>query len=149
MKLSHLGVQEYLPHRYPFLLVDRVLECDSKTFITVQKNVTINEPHFQGHFPDYPVFPGVLVLEAMAQATGILSAQVIDESIKANAVFVLAGIDKARMKKQVMPGDVLIIRADVLHQKRNVMKFDVTAKVDDRIVASAEIMGAYGARQAP
>ena len=147
MKMNPYEILERLPHRYPFLLIDRVLECDSKTFITVQKNVTFNEPQFQGHFPDYPVFPGVMIIEAMAQATGLLSFEVIEGLVKEDSVFMLVGVDKARIKKQVIPGDVIIIRADVMRRSRNVMKFSVTAKVDDSLVASAEIMGAYAGRE--
>lgn len=146
MKNDPFEILARLPHRYPFLLIDRILDCDSETFIVTQKNVSFNEPQFQGHFPSYPVFPGVLVVEAMAQATGILAFEVIEESIKQNSVFMLAGVDNARLKKQVVPGDVLIIRADVMRRSRNVMKFKVTTKVGDNVVASADIMGAYAPR---
>lgn len=143
MKMNPQEILERLPHRYPFLLIDKVLDCDSETFITVQKNVTFNEPQFQGHFPEHPVFPGVLVLEAMAQATGLLSFEVIDGLVKEDSVFMLVGVDDARIKQQIVPGDILIIRAEVLRRSRNVMKFNVTAKVDEKLVASAVIMGAY------
>lgn len=142
-KMTIREVMARLPHRYPFLLVDRVLECDSKSYIKVQKNVTINEPCFQGHFPEVPVLPGVLVLESMAQATGILAFEVLDGDLVRESVFMLVGVDNARFKRQVLPGDVLIIQADVMRRSRNMMKFSVTAKIDDALVCSAEIMGAF------
>ncbi len=146
MKMTLQEVMERLPHRYPFLLVDKVLECDSETYITVQKNVTFNEPQFQGHFPDYAVLPGVLVIEAMAQSTGILAFEVFGGVPSPNAVFMLVGVDAAKFRKQVVPGDVLIIRAEKTRQARNMMKFAVTAKVDDEVVCSASIMGAFADR---
>ncbi|MBN1379437.1 MAG: 3-hydroxyacyl-ACP dehydratase FabZ [Gammaproteobacteria bacterium] len=132
-----------LPHRYPFLLIDKVLECDSETYIVAQKNITYNEPYFQGHFPEYAVLPGVLVLEAMAQSTGILAFEVFGGVPSPDAVFMLAGIDNAKFRRQVVPGDVLIIRAESERRSRNMMKFLVTAKVNDELVCSANIMGAF------
>ncbi len=143
MKMNLQEVMERLPHRYPFLLVDKVLECDSETYITVQKNVSYNEPQFQGHFPDYAVLPGVLVIEAMAQSTGILAFEVMGGVPSPDAVFMLVGVDKAKFRRQVVPGDVLTIRAEAIHRSRNMMKFSVTAKVDDELVCSANIMGAF------
>ena len=147
MKMKLQEVMERLPHRYPFLLVDKVLECDSDTYISVQKNVTYNEPQFQGHFPDYAVLPGVLVIEAMAQSTGILAFEIMGGVPSPEAVFMLVGIDKAKFRRQVVPGDVLIIRAEKIRRSRNMMKFTVTAKVDDDLVCSAEIMGAFADRK--
>ena len=136
-------VMERLPHRYPFLLIDRVLECDPNSYIVAQKNVTYNEPHLQGHFPDFPVVPGVLVIEAMAQSTGILAFEICKGLPSPDAVFMLASVDKAKFRKQVLPGDVLIIRAEKVRHARNMIKFAVTAKVDDKLVCSADIMGAF------
>lgn len=135
-----------LPHRYPFLLIDRVLECDADTYIVAQKNVAYNEPYFQGHFPDYAVVPGVLVLEAMAQSTGILAYEIFGGLPSPEAVFMLVGIDNAKFRRQVVPGDALVIRAEKLRRSRNMMKFDVTAKVNDELVCSANIMGAFADR---
>lgn len=132
-----------LPHRYPFLLVDRILASDSETYIEVQKNVTYNEPCFQGHFPRAPVFPGVLVVEAMAQSTGILAFEVLEGEVTIDDIFMLVGVDNARFKRQVIPGDIIKIRADVLKRSRNMMKFSVTAKVEENLVCSAEIFGAF------
>lgn len=147
MKMNLSEVMIRLPHRYPFLLIDKVLECDADTFITVQKNVTYNEPYFQGHFPDYAVVPGVLVIEAMAQSTGILAYEILGGVPSPEAVFMLVSVDKARFRKQVVPGDVLVIRAERLRRSRNMMKFAVTAKVDDELVCSADIMGAFTNRK--
>lgn len=144
MNLKEVMVR--LPHRYPFLLIDRVLECDSDTYIVAQKNVTYNEPYFQGHFPDYAVVPGVLVLEAMAQSTGILAFEIFGGLPSPEAVFMLVGIDNAKFRRQVVPGDALILRAEKIRRSRNMMKFDVTAKVNDELVCSANIMGAFTGR---
>lgn len=142
-RMNIKDVMARLPHRYPFLLVDRVRGSDSKTYIEVQKNITYNEPCFQGHFPGVPVFPGVLVIEAMAQSTGILAFEVLDGQLMPDDIFMLVGVDNARFKRQVIPGDILVIRADVLKKSRNMMKFSVTAKVEENIVCSAEIFGAF------
>jgi 3-hydroxyacyl-[acyl-carrier-protein] dehydratase len=131
-----------LPHRYPFLLVDKVVSCERDKAIEIIKNITVNEPCFQGHFPECPIFPGVLVTESMAQATGILTFESIPEEQTKNSLFLLVGIDNARFKKQVVPGDTLRIRAEIVRKTRNVWKFSTTAMVDDQLVCSAEIMGA-------
>jgi 3-hydroxyacyl-[acyl-carrier-protein] dehydratase len=146
MKMNLKEVMVRLPHRYPFLLIDRVLECDADTYIVAQKNVAYNEPYFQGHFPDYAVVPGVLVLEAMAQSTGILAYEIFGGLPSPEAVFMLVGIDNAKFRRQVVPGDALVIRAEKLRRSRNMMKFDVTAKVNDELVCSANIMGAFADR---
>jgi 3-hydroxyacyl-[acyl-carrier-protein] dehydratase len=138
-------VMQKLPHRFPFLLIDKVLVCEPDKYIEAVKNVTFNEPCFQGHFPEFPVFPGVLVTEAMAQATGILTFQTMD-FVHKDALFMLVGIDNARFKKQVVPGDVLHIRAEILRKSRNVWKFATEAKVDGQLVCSAEIIGALAKR---
>ena len=143
MKLSPTEVKTRLPHRYPFLLIDKVLECDKDTYIVAQKNVSCNEPYFQGHFPEFSVVPGVMVLESMAQSTGILAYEILGGVPSPDAVFMLVAVDDARFRRQVVPGDVLTIRAERRHQSKNMMKFWVTANVGDELVCSAHIMGAF------
>ena len=134
-------IQNYLPHRYPFLLIDKILDFKEHIFLTAQKNVTINEPFFQGHFPDHPVFPGVLILEAMAQATALLDFK-SNEREKDKLLYYFVGIDKARFKKPVVPGDVLIINVKLNQSKRDVHKFTASCMVDEVIVCTAELIGA-------
>jgi len=130
-----------LPHRYPFLLIDRVLSCEPGKSLTALKNVTINEPFFVGHFPRHPVMPGVMIVEALAQASALLSfktmeaAQVDDES-----VYYLVGIDKARFKKPVTPGDALRLEVSLQRHMRGIWKFWGEAKVDGVLVSEAELM---------
>jgi 3-hydroxyacyl-[acyl-carrier-protein] dehydratase len=131
-------IQSLLPHRYPFLLVDRVLECEPGKRLVAMKNVTFNEPFFQGHFPSKPVMPGVLLIEAMAQATGLLAME--SAEVPREAIYYLVGVDKARFKRPVVPGDQLIFDVQVLKHKREIWVFAAEAKVDDSVVASAEIM---------
>jgi len=134
-------IMDLLPHRYPFLLVDRVTDFKPGESITALKNVTANEPFFQGHFPGHPVMPGVLILEALAQTSGIYefaSREANNEST--NFLFLFVSIDKARFRKQVVPGDQLILQADLISKKRNMMKVMGTAMVDGVVAASAEIM---------
>ena len=121
-------IQSLLPHRYPFLLVDRVLECEPGTRLVAIKNVTINEPFFQGHFPNKPVMPGVLLIEAMAQATGLLAMESAD--VPKEAIYYLVGVDKARFKRPVVPGDQLVFEVEVLKHKRDIWVFAAEAKVD-------------------
>ena len=133
-------ILRYLPHRYPFLLVDRVLECYPGESIKALKNVTYNEPFFPGHFPGRPVMPGVMIIEALAQATGILcftSANVIPNE---QTRFYFVGIDKARFRKPVVPGDQLILSATVQRALRGIWKFETVALVGDTEVAHAEMM---------
>ena len=131
-------IQSLLPHRYPFLLVDRVLECEPGKRLVAMKNVTFNEPFFQGHFPSKPVMPGVLLIEAMAQATGLLAME--SAEVPREAIYYLVGVDKARFKRPVEPGDQLIMRVTLEAVRRGIWKFNGEARVDDRLVASAEIM---------
>ncbi len=133
-------ILEHLPHRYPFLLVDRVLELEVGKSIHAYKNVTINEPFFVGHFPHHPVMPGVLIMEALAQAAGILSFKTMGEMPDADSVFYFVGIDEARFKKPVMPGDQLHLHIQIARQMRGIWKYDAEAKVDGEIVASAKLM---------
>ncbi len=134
------AILEHLPHRYPFLLVDRVLEAEPGEFVHAYKNVTINEPYFIGHFPKHPVMPGVLILEALAQAGGILAFHSLDLKNRANTVFYFATIDNVRFKKPVFPGDQLHFHVTVTHKKTSLWKFHGVAKVDGEIAAEADLM---------
>lgn len=134
-----------LPHRYPFLLIDRVLECEPGEHIVALKNVTANEPFFVGHFPGNPVMPGVLVVEAMAQAGGTLACESAGEKVR-NAVPYLAGLEKVRFKQPVRPGDQLILRVKILAQRQTLWRFEATAEVDGKLVVAAEILLAAGKR---
>ncbi len=131
---------QHLPHRYPFLLIDRVIQCTLGESLTAIKNVTINEPFFQGHFPHRPVMPGVLILEAMAQATGVLAFKTSQVQPDANSLYYLVGVDNARFKQPVEPGDQLIIEVKITRIIRGVWKYEATSKVADKIVASADLM---------
>ncbi len=131
-------IQSLLPHRYPFLLVDRVIDSEPGKCLRAIKNVTINEPFFQGHFPSKPVMPGVLLIEAMAQATGLLAMASAD--VPKEAIYYLVGVDKVRFKRPVVPGDQLVFDVEVLKRRREIWVFSAEAKVDDSLVASAEIM---------
>jgi 3-hydroxyacyl-[acyl-carrier-protein] dehydratase len=133
-------ILQHLPHRYPFLLIDRVTEFKAGESLTGYKNVTYNEPFFQGHFPERPVMPGVLLLEAMAQATGLLAFKTVERGARRESLYFLVGIDKARFKQPVEPGDQVILRADLLRSKRGIWVFECTASVDGNLAASATIM---------
>jgi 3-hydroxyacyl-[acyl-carrier-protein] dehydratase len=135
-------IMRHLPHRYPFLLVDRVLECESGKRIKAVKNVTLNEPFFQGHFPGYPVMPGVLVIEAMAQVSAILAYVTRGERHDAKSLLFFAGIDDARFKRPVFPGDQLVLEAVELNVVRSVFKFAAKASVGGELVAEAQLMAA-------
>jgi len=130
----------HLPHRYPFLLVDRVIALEPGKSLTAIKNVTINEPFFQGHFPVRPVFPGVLIIEALAQATGLLAFKSGDQAPPSHSLFYLVGIDNARFKQPVEPGDQLILEIVVNKTLRGVWKFSGKAMVDGHLAASADLM---------
>lgn len=133
-------VLEYLPHRYPFLLIDKVRELENGVRIVAVKNVTINEPFFQGHFPGRPIFPGVLILEAMAQAAGILIFKTVGQKPDEKSVYYYAGIDKARFKKPVLPGDQMEIEVRIERSVRSVWKLDCQARVGETVVCEASIM---------
>jgi 3-hydroxyacyl-[acyl-carrier-protein] dehydratase len=133
-------ILEHLPHRYPFLLVDRVLTLEPGKSIHAYKNVTINEPFFQGHFPHHPVMPGVLIMEALAQAAGILSFKTMGEKPSEDSVFYFVGIDDARFKKPVMPGDQLHLHVEIERQMRGIWKYKAEARVDGDMVAGATLM---------
>jgi len=133
-------VLSLLPHRYPFLLIDRVLEYTKDKHLLALKNVTYNEPFFNGHFPVQPVMPGVLIVEAMAQATGLLAMESNPETVNETIIYLFVGIDKARFKQQVEPGDQLIIEVVQDKLKRGIGFFTCSASVDGKVVATAEIM---------
>lgn len=129
-----------LPHRYPFLLIDRVLEFEKDSRLLALKNVTYNEPFFNGHFPIRPVMPGVLIVEAMAQGTGLLAMESNPETVTDSTVYLFVGIDKARFRRPVEPGDQLLIEVTQNSIKRGIGVFSCTAKVDGQVAATAEIM---------
>lgn len=129
-------IQKILPHRFPFLLVDRIIEFEAKKKAVGIKNVTINEPFFQGHFPDYPVMPGVLIIEAMAQVAGILAFK---SGAKGNSVVYFMSIEKAKFRKPVIPGDQLRLEVKVIQQRGNVWKCSCEAFVDGNLVSEAEL----------
>ena len=133
-------IKEYLPHRYPFLLVDRVLELEPDKRIVAIKNVTINEPFFQGHFPHYPVMPGVLIVEAMAQAAALLSFKSMGTKRDDNTVVYLVGVDGARFKRPVVPGDTLTLEAEKLLERRGLIKYAVRAKVSGQLACEATLL---------
>ena len=136
-------IQALLPHRYPFLLVDRVLEWQTEPdkVLTAIKNVTTNEPFFQGHFPGHPVMPGVLIVEAMAQAAGVL-AMVTQASRSGTNLFYLVKVDNAKFKKTVVPGDQLVMTVQQTRLMRNMGQYHCEARVDDRVVASCDLLSA-------
>lgn len=134
------GVLAHLPHRYPFLLVDKVLDYQPNQYLVGVKNVTFNEPCFTGHFPHRPVFPGVLILEAMAQCTGILAFVTMKEKPDSDSLYYFVGIDNARFKKPVEPGDQIRMEVKVLRQMRGIWRFSASATVGDEVVCEAELM---------
>jgi 3-hydroxyacyl-[acyl-carrier-protein] dehydratase len=135
-------IMRYLPHRYPFLLVDRITALEDGKSIRGIKNVTMNEPFFQGHFPGYPVMPAVLVIEALAQIASILAWKIAGRSPADGSLIFFAGIDNARFRRQVRPGDQLVLESEVQRMVRGIGKFAVRAKVDGEIVAEADLMAA-------
>lgn len=147
--MSEININEILqliPHRYPFILVDRVLSCEPGVKLQAIKNITINELYFTGHFPDHPVMPGVLILEAMAQAMGILAIKTMEAQgavRRGGEIFYFAGIDKVRFKRLVIPGDQLVMDIELTRTKREIMKATAIARVGDEVACSAELMLAY------
>jgi len=133
-----------LPHRFPFLLVDKVLSCVPDKSIVAMKNVSVNEPHFSGHFPQSPVMPGVLMIEALAQAAGILIYKTIHTLPSKDNWFYLVGVDNARFKRIVVPGDQLRLEVNIVKVRRDIWKFQGTATVEGELACSAEIMTARG-----
>ncbi|MEY1661483.1 3-hydroxyacyl-ACP dehydratase FabZ [Isoalcanivorax beigongshangi] len=133
-------IKEYLPQRYPFLLVDRIIELVPGEKVVAIKNVTVNEPFFNGHFPQEPVMPGVLIIEAMTQAAGILGFVTENKRPADGFNYLLCGTDKARFKRPVVPGDQLVMTASLIAVRRHILKFACEARVDGQLVASAETM---------
>jgi len=136
-------IKKYLPHRYPFLLVDKVISATPNENLVALKNVTYNEPFFEGHFPSRPVMPGVLITEALAQACALLAAYSAGHEASDSRVYYLTGVDKARFKRPVEPGDQLIFEVELVRQIKNMWKCKGVAKVDDSLVAQAELMFAF------
>ena len=142
-ELNSLDINEvmrHLPHRYPFLLVDRVIDYQVGKYLHAIKNITVNEPCFTGHFPYRPVMPGVLILEALAQATGILAFKTLEELPNDTSLYYFVGIDKARFKKPVVPGDQVHLKVDLIKRKRTMWMFKAKALVDGKVVCSADLM---------
>ena len=133
-------IKEILPHRYPFLLVDKVLAYEPGEYLTAMKNVTFNEPCFQGHFPERPIFPGVLIIEAMAQAAALLGCLTMEEEPEDGSIYYLVGVDKVRFKKTVHPGDQIMISIKFIKMRKNIWLFSARATVDDKFIASAELL---------
>lgn len=146
-ELDAAMIERLLPHRYPMLLVDRVLEWEAGKFIRAIKNVTANEPFFQGHFPGNPVMPGVLVIESMAQAAGLLTMLSDATRQDGSQLVLFAGIDRARFKRQVIPGDTLLLEAELERSVRNVGRFGTRASVNGQLVCEATLLAAI--REAP
>jgi len=140
MEMNIQDVKNYLPHRYPFLLIDRVLELEIGKSLVALKNVTFNEPQFTGHFPTQPIMPGVMIVEALAQATGILAFKSEVGKPIDGQIYMLVGIDKVRFKRMVEPGDQLRLEVEVMVVKRGIWKFKCQASVDGKIVTTAELM---------
>jgi 3-hydroxyacyl-[acyl-carrier-protein] dehydratase len=140
MIMDIAAIREHLPHRYPFLLVDRVVALELGESIHAYKNLSINEPYFDGHFPEQPVFPGVLLVEAMAQAAGILGFKTMGKTPKDGSLYYLVGVDKLRFKSPCVPGDRVDLYANIVSERRGIWKFDVRSEVDGATCASATIL---------
>jgi 3-hydroxyacyl-[acyl-carrier-protein] dehydratase len=146
---SVLNIQEIMkliPHRYPFIMIDRILELTLGEKIVALKNVTINEPFFQGHFPENPIMPGVLIIEAMAQAGAVLAAKSLDKEFHDSLIYFM-GMDKVKFRKPVTPGDQVIFEMKFLKQRAKVFKMAGIAYVDKKIVAEAELMASFGEKE--
>jgi 3-hydroxyacyl-[acyl-carrier-protein] dehydratase len=138
-----MDIQSYLPHRYPFLLVDRVVSIEPGKSIVAYKNISFNEPMFEGHFPGDPIFPGVMIIEAMAQAAGLLGFRTAESNqveVSENSQYLFVGADKVRFKRPVVPGDRLTLEAQFVSSKRTIWKFNCQARVEDEFVCSATIL---------
>lgn len=136
-------ILQRLPHRYPFLLIDRVVTCNPGSDLQAIKNVTVNEPFFQGHFPRFPIFPGVLMLESMAQAAAVLAAATVGEDAGGEGICLFAGIDNARFRRPVMPGDQLWIDVKLVRRKRDLWRCAGRITVDDQTACDAELLFTY------
>lgn len=133
-------ISRFLPHRYPFLLVDRVTECIPGESLTAIKNISVNEPQFTGHFPDVPIMPGVLIIEALAQATGLLGFRTMSEEPSDDLLYMLVGVDNVRFKRQVVPGDQMVLKAKLIRRSKVVWKFECEASVDGELVTKADLL---------
>lgn len=133
-------IRKFLPHRYPFLLVDRVIECVPGESIIAIKNISINEPQFTGHFPDQAIMPGVLIIEALAQATGLLGFRTMSEEPSDDILYMLVGVDNVRFKRQVVPGDQLVLKAKVERRSKVIWKFSCEASVDGELCTAASLL---------
>ena len=140
MEMNIQDIKNYLPHRYPFLLIDRVLKIELGKSIVAIKNVTFNEPQFNGHFPSQPIMPGVMIVEALAQATGILAFKSEVGKPIDGQIYMLVGIDKVRFKRMVEPGDQILLEVEVMVVKRGIWKFKCRASVDGQTITTAELM---------
>ena len=147
LPINIMTLREYLPHRYPFLLLDRITACRPDEWITAIKNVSVNEPFFNGHVPEEPVMPGVLMIEALAQSAGVLQFISKNKKPQDGILFLFAGVEKVRFKRLVIPGDQLILRAQRTMERRGLSKFSCTAHVGDELAVSAEIMLSEQIRQ--
>lgn len=133
-------IRQYLPHRYPFLLVDRVVELEEGKYIKGYKNISVNEEVFNGHFPEAPIFPGVMIVEAMAQVSGILGFKTLGQKPEDGFLYLFAGIDDVRFKRQVVPGDRLQLESEVVSERRGIWKFACKASVDGELATSANVL---------
>ena len=140
-------IRRFLPHRYPFLLVDRVVECNPGDNIVAIKNVSVNEPHFTGHFPNQAIMPGVLIIEALAQVTGLLGFRTMSEEPSDDILYMLVGIDKVRFKRQVVPGDQLVLKAKVERRSKVIWKFSCEASVDGELCTAADLLCAASPKE--
>ncbi len=137
-RIETTEIMALLPHRYPFLLVDRVIDFEEGKWITAIKNISVNEPCFTGHFPELPIFPGVLILESLAQTMGVLAFKT--HQLEGGEIFYFAGVNNARFKKPVLPGDQMKLHIEVIKDIRGIIRFNGIAEVDEQIVCEAELM---------
>jgi len=133
-------IRQFLPHRYPFLLVDRVTECTPGESIITIKNISVNEPQFTGHFPNQAIMPGVLIIEALAQTTGLLGFRTMSEEPSDDILYMLVGVDNIRFKRQVVPGDQLLMKAKIERRSKVIWKFSCEASVDGELVTAANLL---------
>ena len=133
-------IRKFLPHRYPFLLVDRVIDCVPGETITAIKNISVNEPQFTGHFPNQAIMPGVLIIEALAQATGLLGFRTMSEEPSEDILYMLVGVDNVRFKRQVVPGDQLVLKAKIERRSKIIWKFSCQATVDGELCTAATLL---------
>ena len=140
-------IRRFLPHRYPFLLVDRVLECVPGESIVAIKNISVNEPQFTGHFPNQAIMPGVLIIEALAQATGLLGFRTMSEEPSDDVLYMLVGVDNVRFKRQVVPGDQLTLKAKIERRSKIIWKFSCEASVDGELCTAANLLCAASPKE--